>query len=237
MISAAIFLLLSMQTAAGADFPTYTVTGSPEEGLQFDVEPFPVAVWPRVDSALMDYARRRCAPKIAHFNGYSTTSESVTMDGKTVPGIRYKRTILCIDPVAPTAPAPANFKPSVGDAAAALEAFTAFFAAFDAEDLDLTERLSDGPPTPRGVMADNMRRMKAELGVGKRITYESEWLINPPGQHPGAFVDILYYQPLANGVTVCGRALFYRVDAKTYRMSRNLIRQAATPATGQANPC
>lgn len=237
MNGAAILFLLSVQTSAGAGFPTYTVTGSPDDGLQFDVEQFSAAAWPRVDSIIMAYARQRCAPKIAHFNGYSTTDGPITVNGKTVAGIlRYKRTVLCINAAAASAPAPANFKPSAKDNATALAAFDEYFAAFDAEDLDATERISDGPATPRAIMADTMRRIKAELGVGKRVAFKSEWSINPPGQHQGAFVDILYYQTLPKGVTVCGRALFYRADTKTYRLSRNLMRPTETPA-GQANPC
>ena len=55
--------------------------------------------------------------------------------------------------------------------------------------------------------------------------------------HNGVFADIFYYQRLPNDETICGRALFYRADAKTFRFSRNLVRRTATPADGKTPPC
>lgn len=239
MTSVAAVLLLSAQASADNGLPPLTVTGSPDQGLKFAVERFPVAQWRNVDAKILVEANRRCRPKVASFNSYSVRSGNVMVNGKAVPGVlRYERTMICAAPTPKSAPAPITFDPSNDDAMTAFGAFNTYFAAVDGERVDLVERLTDGPPMPPALAVETMRAMKAEAGAGRRIPFALTWSTNAPDQpHSGIFVDIFYYQKLPGEVTICGRALFYRADAKTYRFSRNLVRQADTPTDGRTPPC
>jgi hypothetical protein len=239
MKSTALLLLLSAQTLTDRGAPPLTVTGSPEQGLQFVVERFPFTKGPDVDAMILAEASRRCSPKVANFSSFSTTEGDLTVDGKVMPGVlRYQRMMLCADPVGRGTLAPADFKPSADDATTVLRAFAEYFAAFDNERVDMVQRLSDGPPMPDERVAEMMRSFKANVGVVERVPQYVTWKINPPDQsHNGVFADISYYQNLPDNVTLCGLALFYRVDANTYRLSRIMMHRAPTPTDGKSQPC
>lgn len=238
MKSAALLLLLFGQTAADQAVP-YTVAGSPDAGLEFVVERYPVAKMADLEAAMLADANRRCSPKIARYSSYSSNEGTIAVNGATVPAVlRYSRLMLCVDPVERGTRAPANFTPSSDDTAAALKAFDDYFAAFDAQRVDLVQRLSDGPPVSDTRVADMLRSFNADVGVVKRNPQEMHWIANPPDQpHDGVFVDIAYYQTLPNAITLCGMALFYRADATTYRLSRNMMHGVPTPADGKSPPC
>lgn len=239
MKGAALLLLLSAQTPTGRGPLPITVTGSPEQGLQFVVERYPVAKMPDVEALILADANKRCSPKIAALSSFSTDEGDISVDGKVVPGVlRYRRLVLCTDPVARGLPAPADFTPSEDNTATALRAFTEYFAAFDGERVDLVQRLSDGPLMPDERLAEAMRAFKASVGSIERIPQNIVWKTNPPDQpHNGVFADISYYQNLSDNMTLCGMALFYRADAKTYRLSRNMMTQMPTPTDGKSQPC
>lgn len=238
MISAAIALLLSAQASGSGDLPRYTVTGSPATGLLFDVERFPATRSLDVDRMILAEAARRCGVETAHLSGYSIEQGKMTVDRKLVPAIlHYTRGILCIEPVAPAKPAPPDFKPTADDWATAVAAFEKYYAAYDAEDADSVQRMSDSPQTPRDALLQEMRSFAAEWGRGKRVPYAISWVLNPDHPHPGVFAEVIYYLHLPRNKTICGAALFYRADAQSYLLSRNLMRPFETPAGGKANPC
>lgn len=224
------------QSAPSSSLPSYEMSGSPEDGLQFEVKNFALTQGPDIEAAIEAEAKRRCAPKLAFAGNFRAWPGSVQLGGETVPGmLRFQRTMVCIDPIEPVEPAPADFRPSPDDERDALSAFHAYFKAFDSGDVDAVMRMRDVPSFPRKIVMQDMRENEP-YGRAERIPYNTNWIANPSSQsHNGIFAEVLYYQPISKSLVLCGAAMFYRRAQHDYVLSRDMRRTAET-SPGANNP-
>lgn len=219
--------------ATVADLPGYELTGSPGEGLSFVVKNFPLEDGPAVDAMIASQAVLRCAPKIAFPADYRSMPGNITVKGKTVVGIvRYERTALCVEPMKPIEPAPANFHPTGDDDSKLVSTFNAYFDAFDAGDVDALMPLRDYPPFPRKMLLQEMSDYKLQYGNQRRIVLKTSWYPNPPELHNGIFGEVLFSQPMSNTKMLCGAAMFYKRADHDFVLSRILTVPIDRPSKG-----
>jgi hypothetical protein len=216
-----------------ADLPGYELSGTPDEGLSFVVKHFPLDQGPDVDAMIDAEGERRCAPKIARVGSYDRMPGNITVNGQTVVGIaRYERLILCTDPREPIAPVSNIFHPTPADESALLSTFNAYFRAFDAGDVDALIPLREGPPFPRKVLLEEIRRHKLQYGEQKRTILKTSWYPNPPEFHGGIFGEVLFSQPVSNTNRLCRAAMFYRRGEQDFVLTRVLSIEIDGPSKG-----
>jgi len=219
--------------ALSTELPSYELSGTPEDGLFFVVENFPLERDADVEAMIGAEAQRRCSPKIAFPGNYRKMPGTITVKGENVTGIvRYERLALCVDPMEPIAPVSSVFHPTPDDESDLISTFNAYFSAFDASDIDTLLPLRDYPPFPRKVLLQEISDYKIEHGEQRRTILKTSWYPNPPELHNGIFGEVLFSQPISRTITLCGAAMFYRRAEHDFVLSRVLTVRIEGPSKG-----
>ena len=219
--------------APSTGLPGYELSGSPEEGLLFVVENFPLEQNADVEAMIGAEAQRRCVPKIAFPGNYRRMPGTITVEGEDVVGIaRYERLALCVDPMEPIAPVSSVFHPTPDDENDLVSAFNTYFSAFNAGDVDTLLPLRDYPPFPRNVIIQEISEYKLEHGEQKRTVLKTSWYPNPPELHNGIFGEVLFSQPISDTATLCGAGMFYKRAEHDFVLSRVLTARIEGPSKG-----
>jgi hypothetical protein len=219
--------------ALSTELPSYELSGTPEEGLFFVVENFPLEQDADVEAMIGAEAQRRCAPKIAFPGNYRRMPGTITVKGENVVGIaRYERLALCVDPMKPIAPASSVFHPTPDDESDLISTFNTYFSAFDANDVDTLLPLRDYPPFPRKVLLQEIGDYKLQHGEKRRNILKTSWYPNPPELHNGIFGEVLFSQPISDTNMLCGAAMFYRRAEHDFVLSRVLTGPIEGPSKG-----
>jgi hypothetical protein len=229
--------------ALSTELPSYDLSGTPEEGLFFVAENFPLTQGPAVEEMMFAEAARRCAPKIAFPANYRTMPGNITVKGQTLAGmVRYERIVLCVDPREPIEPAPSDFQASPNDERDLVSTFNTYFDALETGNVDVLMRLRDYPPFPRKVLLQEIGDNGLPHVQQKRTVLKTSWYPNPPELHNGIFGEVLFIQTISETEAICGAAMFYKRAEHDYVFSRLLTvpieqRPTGTSDNREPGPC
>jgi len=232
------FVLAFALAVQASTLPAITIEPGAGDELVVQVEPFEERRVQEVKEAAARAMTTACKGRPIGW-GHLTYNGNVVRDSsRPAMIVGYRQTFRCLDLDPARYPhAPANWKASALDEAAAARTFTTYFAARDAGSLEQAYAMLE--PNTHGNreqwMSDQQRARQLIGAQGSRSRTGLQWFLDPPqAPYPGIFARLTFSANFTDAAVYCGSMVLYRMSADSYLVAG--VREYILPAGDQPTP-